>query len=84
MRYTVVWQPAAEQRLADIWMAAPDRAEVTRAANRIDARLAQDPQLVGEARDGTTRILVESPLAVYFDVNEPDRLVSVWAVWRYP
>jgi hypothetical protein len=84
MRYTVVWRPDAEQRLADLWMAAPDRAVVTRAANRIDARLGNDPQLAGEAREGMTRILIEPPLAIYFDVSEPDRLVTVWAVWRFP
>ena len=84
MRFTVVWRPVAEQRLADIWIAAPDRGAVTKAASRIDTWLAKDPLLVGEARESATRILVEPPLAIYFDVSEPDRLVTVWAVWRYP
>jgi plasmid stabilization system protein ParE len=84
MSYTVVWERAAEQKLADIWVAAADRAAVTQAANTIDARLRKDPNTAGESRQGVTRILVEPPLAVYFDVSDPDRLVTVWAVWRYP
>ena len=42
-----------------------------------------DPDTKGEARSGPTRLLVEDPLAVYFKVNEPDRLVTVRAVWRW-
>ena len=83
MRYTVLWRPSAEQRLAELWVAGPDRAAVAAAANAIDRTLANDPDTKGEARSGSTRILVEDPLAVYFRVSEPDRLVTVRAVWRW-
>jgi hypothetical protein len=83
MKYTVVWKPAVLQQLARIWNSATDRAAVTAAADSIDAALIQDPLTKGEARTGPTRILVEAPLAVYFNVSQPDRLVSVWAVWRW-
>jgi hypothetical protein len=84
MKYTVVWKPAAEQQLAQLWISAPDRAEVTAAANAIDAVLSQDPLAQGEARSDGERIFFVEPLAVLFRVADPDRLVTVLAVWRWP
>jgi hypothetical protein len=81
MSYTVVWLPPAEQDLADLWIQAGDRNAVTAAADEIDHRLKYDPLGEGEARAGQTRILFVPPLAVLYDVSEPDRLVTVWAVW---
>jgi hypothetical protein len=83
MNWTVVWQPAAEGRLAELWNGGPDRAAITAAANAIDRMLARDPLAAGEARTGAVRILIQPPLAVEFTVSEPDRLVSVYAVWRW-
>jgi hypothetical protein len=37
MKYTVVWKPSAEKRLAEIWMASSDRQRIADAADRIDA-----------------------------------------------
>ena len=81
MNYTVIWRPLAEARLVELWSAASDREAVAAAADEIDARLHRAPQVEGESRWGATRILLTPPLAVYYDVSEPDRLVSVWAVW---
>lgn len=36
MRYTVIWTDSAEQDLAALWMAAPDRHAVTSAAHILD------------------------------------------------
>jgi hypothetical protein len=83
MKYTVVWEPAAERKLAELWNAGPDRADITMAADAIDRVLGRDASTQGEARDGNTRILIRSPLAVYFEVREADCLVSVYAVWRW-
>ena len=44
MRYTVIWTDPAEQNLAAVWMAAPDRNAVTSAANIVDQLLAEDPE----------------------------------------
>jgi hypothetical protein len=82
MRYTVVWKPAAEAMLARIWNQAADRQAVATAADTIDASLRQDPEEKGESRSGSIRILIVSPLAVHFRVEEPDRTVYVLKVWR--
>jgi plasmid stabilization system protein ParE len=84
MTYTVVWRPSAEQALAEIWISADDRQPVTDAANAIDSLLRTRPCEVGESRVANIRILRVSPLSVYYDVHEDDRLVAVWAVWRVP
>lgn len=81
MRFQVRWIAAAEQDLASIWMQASDRAAITSAALEIDRRLASDPHLVGESREGTLRTTFELPLGVTFEVVDADRTVYVLAVW---
>jgi plasmid stabilization system protein ParE len=83
MMYTVVWTPSALRDLADLWNNATDRAAVTSAADTIDSLLARDPLSQGEARAGSRRILVVESLAVYFEVRDLDRLVTVLDVWRW-
>jgi plasmid stabilization system protein ParE len=82
MRYTVVWTPDALNELTELYVNATDRADVTAASNRIDATLATDPYGQSESRSGNSRIMIVPPLAVSFDVSDPDCLVTVWAVWR--
>jgi hypothetical protein len=82
MRYTVLWRPVAEQRLAEIWIAAADRDAVARAADSIDALLARDPLTRGESRGGNSWVLLVDPLGVYFNVEVDDRRVWVFDVWR--
>jgi len=84
MRYTVTWKPSVEQRLADIWITAPDRRAVADAVNVIDKSLRFDPHNQGESRDSTTRILIVLPLAVVYDVRTEDRLVEVLSVRHVP
>jgi len=83
MNYTVIWLRPAEQRLADIWLNAPDRDAVTRAAHAIDQRLRRDPENEGESRPGGRRVLFSDPLGVFFRVFPDDRVVHVLLVWRY-
>jgi hypothetical protein len=82
MKYMVFWRPSAEQKLADLWMTAPDKEGVAHAADTIGAMLAQDPESVGESRSGNARVLIVEPLAVYYEVQAADRSVWVFSVWR--
>jgi plasmid stabilization system protein ParE len=81
MRFTVMWHPAAEQELADIWLRAVDRSDVTQAANQIDQAPASEPLAKGEDFYGN-RLLVVVPLAVTYTVNEQDRTVLILQVWH--
>ena len=83
MKYTVLWSPEAEKRLAALWLAALDRKALTDAANAIDRLLANDPDRLSESRPDTTRIFFMPPLGVLFHVEAPDRTVSVLKVWVY-
>lgn len=82
MNYTVSWQPAAEQQLAQIWNNASDRGVVAAAADEIDRSLARNPHARSESRGGTKRIMFVFPLAIYFKVDDTKRQVAVYAVWR--
>jgi hypothetical protein len=81
MRFTVTWHPSAEQELAEIWLQASDRGDVTQAANLIDQALASEPLAHGEDFYGD-RILVSLPLAVTYTVSQPDRSVQILQVWH--
>jgi plasmid stabilization system protein ParE len=82
MKFTVVWTPTARRLVAQLWLSASDRNEVQRAADEIDRILAADPPNAGESPVSNIRIIVEPPLAAYFDVHPMDRRVTVWRIWR--
>lgn len=82
MIFTVTWAEAAVQMLADIWNRAADRTAVAVAADEIDRELRVDPDTLGRPSFGNVRIFRRAPLAVEFEVNEPDRIVTVAVVWR--
>jgi plasmid stabilization system protein ParE len=82
MKFTVIWSPDAENDLAEIWLAANDRPDVTAAGDRIDALLQEDAHLHGESRRDRCRILFVSPLAIDFEVIAEDRVARVLTVWR--
>jgi hypothetical protein len=83
MNYTVIWLPDAEQELAALWLAAADRARVTRAAHLLDQRLRRDPENEGESRSGLDRIIIEAPLVAHYRVRADDRIVEVGHAWRF-
>lgn len=77
----MTWTPDAEQDLAAVWLAVPDRDAVTAAAHAIDQRLETQPLAFGESREsGVSRFGVVRPLAVWFEVIADDRRVIVHAV----
>ena len=81
MRYTVVWVPAAEQTLANIWNHAADKDDITDATYRIDTALANDPETKGKPfRQFWVRN--EPPLAVLYEIIPDDRMVRVLTVKR--
>jgi hypothetical protein len=81
MKYTVVWDDDASDRLADIYNRASDKAAVTAASNTMDRLLGNDPDRKGRPLNGT-RFLTVPPLTVVFTVSPDDRLVVVQQVHR--
>lgn len=82
MTYTVLWRPAAERELAQIWTDAANRSRVAHAADSLDNDLRRDPCSLGESRGGFTRIATAPPLVILFDVHVAERKVIVWDVWH--
>lgn len=83
MNYTVIWLPDAERELAALWLNAPNRVIVTKAAAVIDQMLERDPENEGESRSNGRRILFASPLAVIYRVHRNERQVDVLHVWQF-
>ena len=85
MKFTVSWRPSARQKLAQIWVGAPDQREaITKAADSIDWALRTAPESHGEARVGNLRVLFVEPLVVLYEVHALDRRVIVLGVRKYP
>lgn len=86
MKYSVRWREEAGDELADIWLEAEsaERREVTAAADAIDLALANRPTECGESRGERRRVFYIEPLAVIFEVSEPDWTVNVLQVWLVP
>ncbi|MEO6812262.1 MAG: hypothetical protein ABI353_24400 [Isosphaeraceae bacterium] len=80
--YKVQWKLLARDRLADVWLQADDRAEVTAAVHEIDRALAANPTVLGESREGATRIMFEGTLGVTFEALEDQGVVVVLTVWQ--
>ena len=78
MKFTVIWTPNAERRLAELWMCQPSlKREITAAANEVDARLRLNPLGQGESRVGALRIMLVEPLIIDFEVVLDDQRVEV-------
>lgn len=80
MNFTVIWRPKALAELAELWAESLDRSGMTAASHRIDLALQADPTAVGEGRGGDDRLLFDPPLAVYYRVAAPARMVFVLSV----
>jgi hypothetical protein len=83
--FSVEWAASAVDELAAIWTAAgsDERASITDATRQIDSVLRVDPELAGESRGGTRRVLLAPPLGIIFSVRAPDRAVRVLQVLRF-
>ena len=81
MSYTVTWTPSAEDDLAAVWVASPDRKAVTRVAHEIEHQLRYQPLRIGESRESdVSRVVISPPLAVRFEVVEDDKRVYIRGV----
>jgi len=81
-RYTVTWHPDAESDLAELWMAAPDRREITSAVKAVDAALSTDAEVKGASVAEGLRSFNAPPIRVLFVVRADDRTAEVQLVRR--
>lgn len=85
MTYTVRWQPAARDELAELWMTASSerRRKITAAAREVEIVLRHNPQGVGESRENERRVFFAAPLAVVFEIDEQTSIVRVLKTWLF-
>jgi hypothetical protein len=83
MRYSVVWSKTALGHLANVYLQAPDPQAVTKAADRIDSALKDDPDAKSQSF-GQFFIYEDSPLAALFEIIPDDRMVRVLTVKLIP
>ena len=81
MNFDVSWSPEAEDELADLWLDATRRKDVTIASRLLDVRLGRNAADEGESRGGDFRIAFEKPLAITFRVDLATRKAVVTHVW---
>ncbi|MCU0702435.1 MAG: hypothetical protein MUF18_00400 [Fimbriiglobus sp.] len=75
--WTLIWEPAAEQMLAAVYLAAFDQAAVTRAEYGAEAILATDPtRFAVPLPEGLWKLTV-GPVVIFFSVEEAARVVHV-------
>ena len=80
MRYTVVWSVAAEDQLAEIWLASAHRGAVTAASHAVETQLANQPDSSGTPLHEGLYSIEISPLRVIYAVEDADRLVKILRV----
>ena len=79
-RFTVVWRAAAQELLAELWLAADDKAAIQSAADRIDDVLARNADSLGAETANEMRYVQVECLDVLFKVSMDDRIARVCAV----
>lgn len=82
--WTVIWLDGALAELARHYLsgrAGVDPGGITRAMAEVDRTLDADPARAGESRAGNRRILIVSPLTVYYEVYQDQQTAVVTEVW---
>lgn len=74
---TVLWVESAEQELASIWMALPNRNKVTEATHEIDHALKRDALSEGVELCEGLYAIERGPLRVIFEILPDDKIVRV-------
>lgn len=81
--YTVLWKQTAQDRLTELWLAAPNRAEINASVEEIDHLLSVDPHNAGESRTEAIRVIFCPPIGAFFEIVDDDRKVNVLRVWTF-
>jgi len=83
MNYKVIWKKVAEKQLAEIWVRSHDRSRIVAVADRIVSSLGSNPEDLGESRTGGDRVIIESPLAVTYRIDERSKTVLILKIHAF-
>jgi hypothetical protein len=77
-RYSVIWNHAAEQTLAELWLNNPRiRQDITDACDQLENGLAEQPSELGIVVSTISRLVTHPPISILYRVVEEDRQVRV-------
>ena len=81
--YRVEWMQFALDELTQNWLKSdpPVRKAITVASESIEKQLRLNPQDAGESRSPDYRILIETPLGLFFRVEEDAKIVTIFHLW---
>jgi hypothetical protein len=85
MKYRIVWPVPMLDRLADEYRhakAAGLASAFTAAVYRVEQSLAADPFACGESRGSTIRIVIDAPVAIWYEADQDLMAVTIHDV-RY-
>lgn len=82
MKFELHWEDDALGVLADLWLTAHDKMEITKTQAEIDRRLTVSPFQFGTELSEGIYVIEVLPLRVLFEISESNRLVNVVAVKR--
>lgn len=82
MMSRVEWTRLAKNDLAELWISATDRNEVTQSAREIEDILTRSGKSAGESRTANLRVLFTSVLGCYYVYREADQTAVVIKVWQ--
>ena len=87
MNYRLVWPIPMLTRLEEEYRRARDAGlanAFTGGIHRIEQALTADPLACGESRGGTIRIVIDAPMAVWYEANHALMSVTIHGVRCYP
>jgi hypothetical protein len=88
MNYRVVWPRRLENALGDAAFYAHERGSdvvaLRRAVADIELALSDNPNELGESRDGAERVLIINPLSVRYEVFEAAQVVCIYEAVYHP
>jgi hypothetical protein len=87
MNFRLVWPIPMLGRLEEAYLrarAAGLATGFTAAIHRIEQALATDPLACGESRGGTIRLVIDSPIPLWYEPNHALKAVTIHDVRYYP
>jgi hypothetical protein len=87
MNFRLVWPIPMLRRLEEEYQTARGAGlanPFTAAIHRIEQALTADPLACGESRGGTMRLVIDSPVALWYEANHALKAVTIHDVRYYP
>jgi hypothetical protein len=82
VRYTVVWTLRAEKELAQVWLEASDKSQLSAVANELERLLRENDAARRASGVGNIGVLGIAPLSVAYAISDADHLITIFTAWR--